>query len=252
MRGLTVASGADGPEVLTNHRRALWYALGLLAACVLALMAVGRHPVGTPGTVTSVPFVGHLDASMYRWMDDIRIAPLTLLFRFLNVAGGGLVTIPLRAVVTVYLAARRWWRKTAAFVLTWIVSEVALTVLKDFFHRARPLDPLVVTRGFSFPSGHAVAGAAVAVGIVLAFFPAGERRRWEWTAAGFAFVMAFSRVYLNAHWFSDVVVGVLLGSGIAIGSAVLVTEVRDIALRMRGVTVAEQLAEDPEAAEPPA
>jgi membrane-associated phospholipid phosphatase len=243
-------AGTD--PVLINHRRAMWYALGLLAACVLALAAVGRHPLGTPPTVTTVPFIGHFDASVYRWMDDIRVAPLTLLFRFLNVAGGGLVTIPLRAAVSVYLLARRYWRKATAFILTWIVSEVALTTLKAYFHRGRPPMPLVIVKGASFPSGHAVAGAAVAVGIVLAFFPAGERRRWEWAAAGFAFVMAFSRVYLNAHWFSDVVAGVLLGTGIAIGAAVLVTEIRDVALRRQGVTVAEQLEEDPEAAAPPA
>jgi len=237
--------------VLTNHRRALWYALGLLAACVLSLWAVGRHPLGADPTLTTVPFVGHLDASMYRWMDDIRTPPLTALFRFLNVAGGGLVTIPLRASVSVYLLIRRWWRKAAAFMLTWALSEVALTYLKAYYHRGRPPDPLVITKGYSFPSGHAVAGAAVAVGIVLAFFPAGERRKWEWAAAAFAFVMAFSRVYLNAHWFSDVVAGVLLGSGIAIACAVLVTEIRDVALRRAGVSVAEQVAEDPEAAAPP-
>jgi membrane-associated phospholipid phosphatase len=237
--------------VLTNHRRALWYALGLLVACVLFLLAVGRSATGAPPTVTVFAPVGCLDASMYRWMDDIRVGPLTIVFRFLNVAGGGIVTIPLRTIVSAYLLVRRWWRKAAAFILTWIVSEMALTALKATFHRARPLQPLVGTTGFSFPSGHAVAAAAVGVGIVLAFFPAGERRRWEWVAAGFAFVMAFSRVYLNAHWFSDVVAGVLLGSGIAIVSAVLVTEIRDIALRRRGVTVAEQLAQDPEAAEPP-
>ena len=236
--------------MLTNHRRAMWYALGLLVACVLALAAVGRQPPGTQ-PATNVPFVGHFDASMYTWMDDIRTPPLTLLFRFLNVAGGGLVTIPLRVVVTLYLVVRRWWRKAAAFVLMWVASEAALTWLKVFFHRGRPPDPLVLTKGFSFPSGHAVAGAALAVGIVLAFFPAGERRRWEWAAAGFAFVMAFSRVYLNAHWFSDVVAGVLLGSGIAIGAAVIVMEVHDVWLRRQGVTVAEQLAEDPEAAAPP-
>lgn len=237
--------------MLTNHRRALWYALGLLAACVLSLWAVGRHPLGADPTLTTVPFVGHLDASMYRWMDDIRTPPLTALFRFLNVAGGGLVTIPLRASVSVYLLIRRWWRKAAAFMLTWALSEVALTYLKAYYHRGRPPDPLVITKGYSFPSGHAVAGAAVAVGIVLAFFPAGERRKWEWAAAAFAFVMAFSRVYLNAHWFSDVVAGVLLGSGIAIACAVLVTEIRDVALRRAGVSVAEQVAEDPEAAAPP-
>ncbi len=237
--------------MLTNHRRALWYALALLGACVLSLWAVGLHPLGADPTITTVPFVGHLDASMYRWMDDIRTPPLTALFRFLNVAGGGLVTIPLRASVSIYLLIRRWWRKAAAFMLTWALSELTLTYLKAYFHRGRPLDPVVITKGFSFPSGHAVAAASVAVGLVLAFFPPGERRRWEWAAAAFAFVMGFSRVYLNAHWFSDVVTGVLLGSGIAIASAVLVTEIRDVALRRSGVSVAEQVAEDPEAAAPP-
>ena len=70
--------------------------------------------------------------------------------------------------------------------------------------------------------------------LVLVLMPAGpERRRWELAAVAFAFVMALSRVYLQAHWFSDVVAGVLLGAGVALGSAGLVTEIRDIALRRR-------------------
>jgi membrane-associated phospholipid phosphatase len=69
---------------------------------------------------------------------------------------------------------------------------------------------------------------------VLVLLPAGpKRRRWELAAVAFAFVMALSRVYLQAHWFSDVVAGVLLGAGVALGSAGLVTEIRDIALRRR-------------------
>jgi len=109
-----------------------------------------------------------------------------------------------------------------------------LAVAKAFFHRGRPTGSLVGTVGASFPSGHAVTGAATAVALVLVLMPAGPaRRRWERVAVAFAFVMATSRVYLHAHWLSDVVAGVLLGTGVALGTAALGTEVRDHVLRRR-------------------
>jgi membrane-associated phospholipid phosphatase len=218
-------------RVLTNHRRALLWSVALLIACVVALWAVGRHPPqAAPETTLAV--VGRVDLAVSHGVDDIRVAPLTWTFRFLNVVGGGLVTIPLRAAVSLILLVRRRWRALAAFVLTWISSEVLLAWMKAVFHRGRPPHPLVSTIGYSFPSGHAVAATALAVALVLAFLPPGpSRRRWEWLAVAFAFTMAFSRVYLLAHWFSDVAAGVLLGSGVALACAGLATEVRDVAAR---------------------
>jgi undecaprenyl-diphosphatase len=85
-----------------------------------------------------------------------------------------------------------------------------------------------------------MAGAATALALVLAFLPAGPRRRkWEWFAVGFAFVMAFSRVYLHAHWFSDVVAGVLLGASVALLSFAIASEVRNIWFRRHGIPVPE-------------
>jgi undecaprenyl-diphosphatase len=216
--------------MLTDHRRALWYALGLLGSLGFVLFAVGRHPVSA-APLTTLPFVGRFDQQMYDAVDHIRVAPLTWLFRFLNVVGGGVVTIPLRAIASIYLLARRWWRRAAGFILTWAAAELILEFLKRWFHRGRPPEPIVHIISFSFPSGHATAAAATAVALVLAFLPAGaSRRKWEWLAAAFSFLMAFSRVYLHAHWFSDVVAGVLLGSGIAIGAFALVNEVATMAL----------------------
>jgi membrane-associated phospholipid phosphatase len=219
--------------VLTNHRRAIAWSAVLLGAMVFVFAAVGRHPP-TLAPETNLPFVGQFDLSVFHWMDDIRNVVLTLLARFLNVLGGGVVTIPLRIAVAVWLAFRRRWRAFATWVITWAAAELILSAAKAFFHRGRPPFPLVEVTGFSFPSGHAVAGAATAVALVLVLLPAGPaRRRWEFVAIGFAFVMAMSRVYLGAHWFSDVVAGVLLGAGVALGSAGLVAEVRDIALRRK-------------------
>lgn len=220
--------------MLTDHRRAFRFSLGLFACLAFMLVAVGRHPEEL-APLTTVSFIGEFDGTVERWADDVRVGVLTEFFTFLSIVGGGLVTIPLRIVVTTWLLFRRRWVAFSTFVLAWVASEALLTWLKIFFHRGRPPDSLVETNGFSFPSGHAVAGAALAVSLVLVSFPPGQRRRkWELLAVGFTFVMALSRVYLSAHWFSDVVTGVLLGAGIAIGSAALVTEVTN-ALSARGV-----------------
>lgn len=63
----------------------------------------------------------------------------------------------------------------------------------------------------------------MAVGLVVAFVPAGpERRNLEIVAAGFAFIMGGSRVYLGAHYLTDVIAGVAFGAAAAIGAAVIV------------------------------
>jgi membrane-associated phospholipid phosphatase len=207
--------------------------LVLLGAMIFVFAAVGRHPP-TLAPTTTLPFVGEFDLSVFHWMDDIRNGVLTLLARFLNVLGSGLVTIPLRIAVTAWLLIRTRWRALATWVITWAAAELILSGAKAFFHRGRPPLPLVEVVGYSFPSGHAVAGAATAVALVLVVLPPGSaRRRWELAAMAFAFVMAMSRVYLNAHWFSDVVAGVLLGAGVALGTAGVVTEIRDVAFRRR-------------------
>jgi membrane-associated phospholipid phosphatase len=222
--------------VLTNHRRTFWYSLGLLLAMALVFVAVGRHPVDAAPRTTFAP-VGRIDLAVYRFMDDIRDTPLTWLARALNVIGGGVVTIPLRIAVAAWLAIRTRWRALAVWLLTWVAAETVLTAAKAFFHRGRPPERLVAIVGYSFPSGHAVAAAATAVALVLVLLPNGRRRRkWEVVAVLFAFVMAFSRVYLHAHWLSDVVAGVLLGTGVALGSAALATEVRDVLARRAGIT----------------
>ena len=216
----------DDHRSFVDHRRAFWYALAFILATVAVFVVVGIRP--------SDPPIQPLDTMIYHAADDIRNAPLTFIAKVLNVLGGGFVTIPLRIVVSIYLVFRRRWTALTGWLLTWFLAELTLTVSKAAFNRPRPPNPLVVTTGASFPSGHAVAAAATAVALVLALMAPGPRRRkWEVIAAVFAFVMALSRVYLNAHWFSDVVAGTLLGTGIAIASFAIAAEARDVLQRRR-------------------
>ncbi len=220
--------------MLTNHRRVLLYSAILLFVTAAVFIGVGRHPPSVAPATTFAP-IGRFDLRVLHLAESIRNGVLTGLARVLNVLGSGVVTIPLRAVIAIWLAVTRRWRAFAVWVLTWITAEVLIEVSKAFYHRGRPPAPLVATVGFSFPSGHAVASASIAVALVLVLMPPGGRRRkWEWIAAGFAFLMALSRVYLNAHWFSDVVAGVLLGSGVALAWAALVTELVHVSMRRSG------------------
>jgi membrane-associated phospholipid phosphatase len=207
--------------VLTNPRKTLALSLALLGTCVLLLLAVGRHdPAAAP--TTQLPFIGVIDAHVHDWMTKVRFGALTSLSRSLNVIGGAIVTAPIRAAALVILLVRRRWRAFAAFALIWVVSQLSLTLLKSFMHRGRPPVSFVTAAGYAMPSGHALSAAATAIALVMVFTrPGSGRLKWWWIAMAFASIMAFSRVYLWAHWLSDTVVGVLLGAGIALAIAAM-------------------------------
>jgi membrane-associated phospholipid phosphatase len=105
-----------------------------------------------------------------------------------------------------------------AFTLAVLTSELFIGPVKAATDRARPPGALIETTAASFPSGHAIATAVTALGLVLVFaHPGPSRWRWEVHAVEFTAVMALSRVYLRAHWLSDTVAGALIGAGLALG-----------------------------------
>ncbi len=141
----------------------------------------------------------------------------------LDFIGSTWVTAPVIVVTALYLASKHRWEALSFWVAAMVGSQLLIGPVKDLYERARPSLPLVETSGFSFPSGHAVAGAAIAVSLVIVLVPAGtQRRNLEVLAAAFALLMAMSRVYLRAHWLTDVVAGAALGAAVAIGAAALI------------------------------
>jgi membrane-associated phospholipid phosphatase len=172
--------------------------------------------------------IQRLDDAFLQRMLSIRSAPLTDVAKVLNVLGSAAVTLPARLLVAGFLAFRRRWWHLAAFVSAVIASEISITLVKALYHRSRPPGTLVTVHGSSFPSGHAVAASVTAVAAIIALFPEGPRRFWWGAAAAlFSLVMGLSRAYLAAHWLSDAVAGVLLGTSIALVAAVVVHLIRE-------------------------
>ena len=206
--------------LIANHRRAVTVAVTAVGAALVLLVLVEVR--ATRPAVQAVDD-GWLDA-----MREVRAGPLTWLARTLSAAGGPWVTIPVRLAVGLWLAHRRRWAHLAAFVLAVAVSEVSIGVLKDLVARPRPPGSLVGTSGFSFPSGHAIAGAVTALALVIMLLPPGpDRWAWEVRATLFALGIALSRTYLGAHWLSDVVAGTLYGAAVLLTSVVVVVGIRN-------------------------
>jgi membrane-associated phospholipid phosphatase len=169
-----------------------------------------------------------IDDAFLRWVASFRTGWLTLVANVFNVVGLTYVMAPIRVGIVAWLAIRRRWWHFIAFVSAIVISEISSGTLKALYDRPRALGSLVETSGASFPSGHTVAASVTAVAAVIALFPEGSRRyRWGAAAVAFSSVMGLSRTYLGAHWLSDAVAGVLLGTSIALGSALVTHRVRE-------------------------
>jgi len=205
--------------MLVDTRRGLVVSAALLTGAV----AVGVLVVA-PATH---PAVQAVDDAVWRFAGEVRNAPATAIAVGLSWLGSAWVNWPLRVLAFVLLAWRRQWLRLAAFGLAVVSSELVIGPVKAAIGRPRPPGSLIATSGASFPSGHAVASAVTAVGLVLVLAAPGPTRwRWEVRAVAFATIMALSRVYLRAHWLSDVVAGGLVGAGLALGWPALLMAVR--------------------------
>ncbi len=201
--------------LLHDHPTAVRAALLLWALSALLFIALA-----IPVLAQAVQSV---DDTVFNAVVSAEWGPAVVTARVFDFVGSVWVTIPLMFGIAVWLGWRRRWEALATWILVMVTSQLLIGPVKDAYERARPQQSLVETTTWSFPSGHSVAGAAIAISIVIVLVPAGPRRRnLEILAAAFAVVMALSRVYLRAHWLSDVAAGAALGAALAIGAASLI------------------------------
>jgi len=119
------------------------------------------------------------------------------------------------------LTSRAIW----AFVTMMAAWNIALD-LKYLVQRARPVvaDAVSHAPGYSFPSGHAANSASAATAVTLLVWPLLRTGRARYAVVTGAVVIvaatAADRVFLGVHFPSDVVAGILVGSGLAWASYV--------------------------------
>jgi undecaprenyl-diphosphatase len=111
--------------------------------------------------------------------------------------------------------------RSYTLLIIWVISMVGCAIIdanvKHLFSRDRPSfkDPAVYEDTKSFPSGHSM-GSLVGYGFLAVILSRNlPRGRWQVAVslalAVLVLVIGFSRIFLGAHFFSDVVGGFTLG-----------------------------------------
>lgn len=155
------------------------------------------------------------------WELFVKNPVLTSLAKAVTSVGVVYVLLPLSAVVGLYV----WRRTSSAFtaVTPWIavqVNSLVVANLKEWTNVSRPPQEfwIVNASAGSFPSGHVANTTAfvVAVVLVMADLHPGRQRALAGVGVALCVSMAWSRLALNVHWFSDVIAGWFVGAASAL------------------------------------
>jgi len=181
----------------------------VLLAITLPVFAFLTLQIAADGPVTQFD-----RAVSSQWEEHGRTAPaLVTFFRVLTFLGGAPFLAVLTAAVMILLNRRgEGWLALALagtvagnFLLNWVAKELVRRPRPEF------AVPLVEETSWSFPSGHSM--SALVVYGMLAYVLAVGFSLGRWRPAVFGGLallilgIGCSRVYLGAHWPSDVVAG---------------------------------------------
>ena len=152
------------------------------------------------------------DISLSNYLASLRSAPADQLMVAITMLGDTAVMLPLALVIIGWLAWRRSWHIAGAAAVAIAASAVFVPLMKLMMQRPRPAEFYSGVEAYSFPSGHATM-ATVIIGI-LAVLLGLALKPWSKALvyAGLGIVVAmiaFSRLYLGAHFPSDVLAGIL-------------------------------------------
>lgn len=157
------------------------------------------------------------DQAVYASLQNLRTPWLDRVMIAITELGDTPVVIAVAAVVALWLVHERAWHTLTYWLMAIGGGSLINSAIKLGLHRVRPgdmhYDGVSV---FSFPSGHSTTNAVLYGFLIIIMsrkLPFMARVPLVITLVLLVGLIAFSRLYLGAHWLSDVAGGLFFGSG---------------------------------------
>lgn len=151
-----------------------------------------------------------VDQQVSAWFHEHATDEVTRVARAVTFFGSTAFLTAASIAVALFFVCRRYWYRLLAFVLTMGGGGLLNVLLKHIFQRQRPVfeNPLVTLSSFGFPSGHTMGSTLFYGSIALSVAMYAKHWRTRVLALLIAFLIivliGFTRIYLGAHYLSDV------------------------------------------------
>jgi membrane protein DedA with SNARE-associated domain/membrane-associated phospholipid phosphatase len=188
--------------------------LGLEVTTLFALAAVGSFTFALLGSELSERDLLFGDQAAFDIAERLYDDTVRDVAEWITTLGSLSVVAVVVVATAAWAAMRRQYFDAAVLPVALALTWIAVNVAKPAYDRPRPSGAHVETDGMAYPSGHsayAVAWVACAVVLVRAGGTLATRFAAVTAAVVLAAVIGLTRVYLRAHYFSDVLGGWGLG-----------------------------------------
>ncbi len=181
---------------------------------LVLLIAGGWLFLGVLEDVLHLDPLVYAGESVYHFLQHLRTPIGDRLMAMITELGDAAVAVPVVVAVLLWLLWKRAWRDALYWLAAIGFGALAVVVIKSALHFPRPVATYAGADAYSFPSGHTTLNTVI-YGFLAALCSHTLQQRRRWLPYALAVVLvgaiAFSRLYLGAHWLADVAAGLGLG-----------------------------------------
>lgn len=191
-----------------DHRQLTLFIFSCLSAILFIILCINVR-LHTVLTGWNTP--------IFHLLQSIHTTTLTNSMIVITIMGAPKTMIFLAALLIVGFSLKKQWRAAGHLAIALFLSVGSVFVFKSLSHSLRPQGFYFVPHSSSFPSGHATLSFVIisfVTFLIAKLLPKVSRWIPYTLATIFIALVAFSRVYLGAHWFTDIIGSVLLAISI--------------------------------------
>ncbi len=159
---------------------------------------------------------------------------------FLTLLGDKKVLVPTILAIFAWLCWKRNWHTAWHVLLLLGLTGASILLFKNSIHSPRPWGIMNSPESHSFPSGHTTLSSVFYSALTLLIISASGIKRKKplyFLMLIIILSISLSRLYLGAHWFTDILGGWLLSTSLLIFIVISYNRKKESAIRAKGIII---------------